>query len=1220
MRRLLTMAGLWLALASVSVAARVPETPQFRRIGVEQGLPSSRINGLAQDRNGYLWIATDDGVARFDGLSMRLWRHNPGIVGGMPDNLVNTLHIDSADRVWMTFAKNGAGMIDTRRREVQWVEAPETPAFATADVWAIDETPDGSMWFGSFGDGLFQRDPTGRFRHHGAVRSGAGTEPESRVVCLATTADGTLWIGTAVGLSQWVDGRAEPVSWPGLDGDAVTGLHAEPDGTLWIAARSRLWRRTPEGRIEPSPWDAALAGTRVHGVKRDGRGGRWVYTARGLYFDDGSGLRRYLNPEAAEGNYQQMLVDAQGGLWFGDAEFGLVWLSGYWRSFATLTQQSDPAVRLSMRQAVAFAEDAEGGLLIGGEDGRLDRLDPTRQRIERNVVPPEALDKARLYALAHAGDGALWVGAAGRLFRRDGAGAWRRWASGDADAPPAGAIDFIVPMPSGDVWVAGYGGGLQRRDADGRVTLAVNPDSGHGLDTQDTEAVLVGPDGALWVANAQGLLRWNGERFDLQLDGGGGPVQGVAFVDTDDVWVYRPGLLQRWRREAGAWSKVDEVDSGNDGLPSAEAGGLVRDRAGRLWLFTVRGLLRFDPETRAIRRFGPGDGLRELEFGLRPPRVLADGVVIAGSVGGAVVFDPARVEPDTRVATMVLESISVRRAEDLVELDAVAAVHTGAVLQLQPEDRDLRIVARLMSFADPSAHRYRFRLNGYDPDWVEVGASGERLLPRQSPGRYQLDVIAAGADGRWSEPITLAFEVMPPWWRTWWAWGMYAALLAVLVAAIALLYRRRVQGQAAQRGLQDARRVAQQASEAKTAFLADLGHELRTPLTGVLGMTELMLKDPLPEPQRKRAETVMRAGQHLLRLVNDTLDLARIEAGRLLLQHDGFELAALAADVGQLLRPNAQAKGLEFAVRLAPGLPPRVRGDEARLRQILLNLGGNAIKFTERGRVTLSLAPIEGGGVQFDVIDTGIGLDDAQQRRLFQRFEQADGEQTQRRFGGTGLGLAISRELARAMGGELSLRSAKGEGSCFTVRLPLVADEAADVAPTPVGTRESPVSRSLDVLLVEDDPVVAEVMLGLLAANGHRAHHAPQALIALTLLKTERIDVGLLDLDLPAVDGFELATMIRQNGWTLPLIAVTARADAVSERRARAAGMDGYLRKPVSGAMLADALDVIGVDAARGGEWTDGDRRRRARGRGPDADADGRRDPKSGDANRGDAG
>ena len=586
------------------VLARTPETPQFRRIGVEQGLPSSRINALAQDRAGYLWIATDDGLARFDGLSMRVWRHNPGIVGGMPDNLVNAMHIDREDRVWLSFAKNGVGMIDALRREVRPLQAEAVPGFATADVWAIAETPDGSLWFGSFGDGLFQREPGGQVRAHGPVLAGAGAEPDPLVLSLATTADGSLFIGTAAGLAQWVDGRATPLSVPGLDGDPVTSLQAEADGSLWIGARSRLWRRDPDGRIAPSPWDAELAGTRVHGVQRDGRGGRWLYTVRGLYYDDGEGLRRFLAPEAAEGDYQQMLVDRQGGLWFGDAEFGLVWLSGFWRSFATLTRQSDPSVRLSMRQAGALAIDTDGSVLLGGEEGRLDRLDPARRSIQRNAIAAADLGNVRLYSLARASDGALWVGAAGgRLSRRDADGTWRRWAPGDGgpDAAPRGAIDFLVPLPEGGLWVAGYGGGLQRRDADGRVTLTVAPDSGHGLDTFDMEAVTLGPDGALWVANAQGVLRWDGTRFQPQIGAEGGPVQALAFVDANDVWVYRPGLLQRWRREADAWAMVDQVDSGNDGLPSAEGGGVLRDAAGRLWLFTVRGLFCYDPATPGIR-------------------------------------------------------------------------------------------------------------------------------------------------------------------------------------------------------------------------------------------------------------------------------------------------------------------------------------------------------------------------------------------------------------------------------------------------------------------------------------------------------------------------------------------------------------------------------------------------------------------------------------------
>lgn len=1164
-----------LALAAaplIAVSTPLPDTPQFRRLGVEQGLPSSRINALAQDRAGYLWIATDDGLARYDGVGMRVWRHNPGIVGGMPDNLVNTLHVDQSDAVWLGFSSGGVGVIDERRAEVRPIEATEGGALADADVWAMAETPDGSLWFGTYGQGLFQRQPGGGFVHIGEVPIGDGAAGRRDIVTMATDSEGTLWIGTGGGLARHVQGRLESVPSPEIDGQVVMHLNSESDGTLWIVTRTDLYRRSAEGRIERSPWSAALAGVRVHGVQRDSRGDRWLHTARGLYFDDGDGLRRFLSPEAAEGSYQQMLVDRQGGLWFGDSEFGLVWLSAHWRSFSSLSRQGEPRLRLSMRQAVAFAQDAAGRVWIGGEDGHLDRFDPARGEIERNVVAPELFERTRLFALAPHPDGSVWVGTSRLLLRAAADGSWQRWSSSGPDALPPGSIDAIVPMDDGEVWIAAYGGGLQRRSADGRLLLSVTPDSGHGLSTFGTEALLKGADGALWVANSQGLLRWNGKHFEVQVGEEGGPVQGLTFVNASDLWAYRPGLLERWQRGTdGVWRRVDQADSGNDGLPAAEAGGLIRDGDGRLWVFTVRGLVRFDPATRTTRRFGPGDGLGVSEFGLRPPRVLDGGVVIAGAVGGAVMFDPLAVESDVRVAPMVFESVSVRRAEDVVELDPALP------LRLRHGDRDLRVVVRLMSFADASTHRFRFRLSGYDPDWVEVGPSGERLLSRQSPGEYVLDIVAAGADGRWSEARQLRFSVQPPWWLSWWAMAGYVLVLLGLFVLAVWLLRRRFAARAERQRALDARRLAQQASDAKSIFLADLGHELRTPLAGVLGMTELLLKEPLTLAQRQRAESVLRAGQHLLRLVNDTLDLARIEAGRLLLQDEPFELSSAIADVAHILRPAAEAKGLDFTLRLEPGLTPRVQGDEARLKQILLNLGSNAIKFTESGRVNLIAATLADGGIEFIVEDTGIGLGADQQERLFQRFEQAEGIHTQRRFGGSGLGLAISRQLAEAMGGELSLRSIKGEGSRFSLRLPLVvADDVAVASAAPmiaVGTTVE--TRCLSVLLVEDDAVVAEVMIGLLESLGHRVHHAAQALVALTLLKTERIDLALLDLDLPAVDGFELARMIRKGGWALPLFAVTARVDAHSERIARAAGMDGYLHKPVSGAMLAEALRSV---------------------------------------------
>lgn len=1177
--RALLALGLLVA-AMAATAMPLPETPQFRRLGVEQGLPSSRVNGLAQDRAGYLWIATDDGIARYDGVGMRIWRYDPGIVDGMPGNLVNALHVDARDDVWMAVSDRGIARIDRHREAVLPLRDPALPQLETIDVWSIAETGDGRLWFASFGEGLLRREPDGSLHLVGAVPTGAAARPVPRLISLLADAGEGLWIGTVSGLAYWNGETLEAVAAGELDEAAIIAMDRDPDGSLWLSTRSHgLWRRSPEGRFERSPWNAGIGGARPFGVKADGSGGHWIHTARGLFLADASGLRRLPAPEGSEGNFQQMLVDRQGGLWFGDADHGLAWLSPGWRSFASLSRSGEPPLRLSMRQALAFAALPDGGLLIGGEEGLLDRLDADRRRVTPRLLPPSQFAGERLTALLALPDGTLWVGASRLLLRRDPAGRWTRWGAEGPDAAPAAAIDFLVPMPDGTLWVAAYGAGLQQRAADGRVLRRVQPEDGLGLETLHVEHALAGPDGALWVANAQGVLRWDGARFERLVDAEGGPVFGIAFESPEAFWTYRTGLLQQWRRDGGRWKEASRADAANEGMPAVDAGGLVRDAHGRLWIFSLRGLVRFDPATRGLRLFGPADGLREREFGLRPPLVLPDGRVVAGTANGAVLFDPLTVAADGRVPPLVIDTLSVRRAEDVVALDPDAPV------RLEASDRDLRIVARLMSFADPGAHRFRFRLHGYDPDWVEVGAAGERQLPRQLPGRYRLEVRAAGADGRWGETRLIEYEVLPPWWLSPRALVAYAVLLLGLAAGGVLLVRHRLRLRARERQEREARRLALEASEAKSRFLADLGHELRTPLTGVLGMTELMLREPLPEVQRQRAETVLRAGQHLLRLVNDTLDLARIEAGRLLLQDEPFDLPALVADVAQWLRPSAEAKGLRFSVQLAPGLPPWLRGDAARVRQILLNLGGNAIKFTEQGFVALRVAPLAGGGIEVEVEDSGIGLDAEAQQRLFQRFEQAGGAATQRRYGGTGLGLAISRQLARAMGGELLLHSRKGQGSRFTVRLPLPdaapagGGGAASTAPpagmAPGTAAPSAPARALDILLVEDDPVVAEVMTGLLQSLGHRVHHAPQALAAMTLLKTQRLDLGLLDLDLPAVDGFELARLIRQGGWSLPLVAVTARADLASEHQARAAGMDGYLRKPVTGAMLAEALAGI---------------------------------------------
>jgi signal transduction histidine kinase len=368
-------------------------------------------------------------------------------------------------------------------------------------------------------------------------------------------------------------------------------------------------------------------------------------------------------------------------------------------------------------------------------------------------------------------------------------------------------------------------------------------------------------------------------------------------------------------------------------------------------------------------------------------------------------------------------------------------------------------------------------------------------------------------------------------------------------------------------------RAAQAASEAKSSFLAMMSHELRTPMNGVLGMAHALERTDLTPRQREYVTTLLRSGGGLMTILNDVLDLAKIEAGKFDIEHQPFDLHQKLAKVTELWLPAAAEKGLSLTCEIAPDAPHWVMGDGARLRQILLNLLSNAIKFTSTGEVHLTLVPTAAPGVlAFTVADTGPGMDEETQGRLFKGFTQADSS-VGRRFGGTGLGLAISRELAQLMGGDITLESRSGAGSRFTLALPL--------PPTPPPTLvekpglELALEGPIRALVVDDNLTNQEVARALLNALGVTVATASGGAEALTILETASFDIVFMDIHMPGMSGIEALVQIRAGPAaiaSLPIFALTADAMAGERERLLSLGFDGYLSKPIEPAALVAAL------------------------------------------------
>lgn len=375
------------------------------------------------------------------------------------------------------------------------------------------------------------------------------------------------------------------------------------------------------------------------------------------------------------------------------------------------------------------------------------------------------------------------------------------------------------------------------------------------------------------------------------------------------------------------------------------------------------------------------------------------------------------------------------------------------------------------------------------------------------------------------------------------------------------------------RALIKAKEEAMQRARARASFLASMSHEIRTPLNGVLGMLELALEGELSPNQRHQLEIAQNAGQSLLGLLNDILDISKVEAGKLALEVIPLDLKALAEECAVIHQEQARRKGLDFQVAISDALPRNHLGDPTRIRQVLNNLLSNAIKFTDEGAIKLDIRPA-GDGVVIEVSDTGIGMSEAQLKRLFTPFSQADTDTT-RRFGGTGLGLALCRQLVERMHGQIRVESSEQSGSSFLVSLPLpVADPGRPPAipeRTPAPTEPVQACR---ILLVEDNRVNQIVATGLLQKLGHDVDHAENGERALGALAARDYDLILMDCQMPVMDGFEATRRIRRDPrWQqLPIIAVTANVMEGDEQACLAAGMDDYLTKPYNRQRLDEVI------------------------------------------------
>ncbi|WP_146742286.1 hybrid sensor histidine kinase/response regulator [Oleiagrimonas sp. MCCC 1A03011] len=1148
--------------AAKTARIRPIPTPQFRYYGVADGLPSSFVYTMAQDARGVIWMGTNNGLVRFDSAHFRVFRHDPRQAHSLPANDVSALLVDHRQRLWVGGEGTGLNLYRPATGDFRtWRHKDGDPdSLAGDDVGALAEGKDGSIWVSVYTKGLDRLRPDGHIEHF-RHRSGDPQSLSSDIVLsLHVAEDGSVLVGSLRGLDRvQPNGHIEHISFIGLKQAPRVWSVDRLGKQCYLSTSKGLFVLGGDEEARP----AYVGVTQQHPIfsmTASEDGSLWLGMSDGMVWVGANGRHRRFPlhqdaPDTAPGALVlKIMVDQEGGLWAATRDNGVAYLGPNWRQFSVFRHRPGSADSIATNRVISLGH-WQGRLFVGGQDGVLDSIDLATGKVKHFRTD---LGHEGVTGLADAGHDALWVGHTNGLSLYRGGRMHAVNPSRMRDG-----VNRIVVDAGGNAFVSMTSGGVVRVD---RTTLKVRAIGTRDGTTADRDVTkLAYHAGRVWRSSMGGLARLNARGDEFVDVPGVGPGRIFSFAfGAKGLWVVRQDALEHYRLESDGDAIRDDVIGLAEGWPEISVVDMARGAGGRIWMISRTGLWSYSPVSRTFHSYGVEDGLPDPEFIARRLLHMPDGSLFAGTIRGVVGWNPRDMHNKAHAPRLMLTRITVKRDGHLHAMPV-----DGHALHLRWNDRELHVAVQALSYLDPSRNHYRFHLQGLDSGWVDTGNRGERDFTGLSHGDYTLRIQASGPGDVWAGLPPLSIQVDRPPWLTWWAWTIYAMLVVLLFYAVLHLVRRRIEQRHRMQLAERERAMAEQASAAKTSFLATLGHEIRTPMTGVLGMAELLLRSPLQTRQREYAEAIQRSGTLLLRLVNEALDMARIEAGRLELDVAAFDPRDVLGDVLQLERAVAGDKGLTLASRMGENVPVQVRGDALRIKQILLNLVNNALKFTASGGVELAMDWVD-NGLAITVSDTGPGISDKDRKRLFQRFEQADSPQ---RSSGSGLGLAICRELTQLMDGRCELVESSARGSTFRVWLPLPVVEAEPVA----AADETTAGESWNLLLIEDDATVAGVIQGLLEASGHRVRRAPDGLAGLAELENGRFDALLLDLDLPGLDGFGVARMLRdrETDTRLPIIAITARSGGDEEERARAAGMDGFLRKPVSGAQLQAALAAL---------------------------------------------
>ena len=1194
------------------------QNPQnFSILSNLKGLINNYITCLIEDHNGNLWIGTNGGVSKYDGKSFTQFT----VKNGLSSNSIVEMMQDKAGNMWFGTFSNGVTKYDGK----SFTHFKVKDGLGHNHIGSMMQDKAGNIWIGTVGGGVS--------KYNGeTITAGQATFthftkkqglPDNDVYTLLQDKSGAIWFGTSKGISKY-DGKSFTTfsEKEGLSGNLIYGMLQEKNGDMWFSTYGRGVSKYDGRSFTHFTEKEGLSNNNTNALLQDNNGNLYIGTSGGgVSKYDGKSFTHLTETEGLSNNYLSnncLLQDRRGNIWMGTNGAGLSKYDG--KSLSHITQKEGifnfTEIKSRANDFVfSTLQDNNGNLWFGANDGGLSKYDG---KSFMHFTKKEGLSNNSVMSIVQDKSGNFWFATfGGGVSKYDG----RYFTNFTVkEGLPVDYVESSLLDNNGDLWF-GTRRGASKYDGKKFTSFTVK----EGLSSNRVTCMMQDHSGNMWFGTADGgASKYDGKSF-THFTKKEGLSNNFVFCMLEDnsgnIWLGTNGggII---RYDGKTFTNFTE----KEGLISNSVWSMLQDRKGNLWVGSPVGLSKLSKEKLAeitapgstgsksntlnegqvlFKNFTYEDGF--LGIGCTHNSIYEDNDVTIwiGASDRLTAYHPEGEVPDTIAPNIQLTGLSLFNenigwANLQKKKDSTLTLGNGVKVSNVkfdgltkwyglPEHLSLAYNNNYLTFnfigitlKSPKKVKYQFKLDGIDKNWSAITSSNEAPYGNMPHGTFIFRVKAMNSEGYWSDELSYTFTIRPPLWRTWLAYAIYVLLAGLFIYYLNRRERKRL-AKKNERILQQKEAEQNVAMDAvKTRFFSNITHEFRTPLTLIISpVDELMKEEDMPIPYKKTLSTVQRNANQLLELINQLLDLSKVEAGKMKVDIKRGDVGLYLAELTENFLPYALQKNIQLKINNEV-TPTEYLFDAGKWERISSNLLSNAIKFTaEGGRIDVGIFENnkdEKHFITLTVKDTGTGIAPEKLPHIFDRFYQADTSST-RLYEGTGIGLALVKEFVDLMNGRIDVQSKPGEGTTFTLNIPVdvATDIAVEALIIPQKANQQPldaIDTSTDenivspaeaplILVAEDNPDLNTFIAGSLQKN-YRVITALNGTDAWALCKTEIPDIVLSDVMMPGMDGNELCAAIKSDPLTahIAVVMLTVKTAPTSVIEGLSKGADDYISKP----------------------------------------------------------